>query len=164
LKMKRIIFIGQAMPRKKSDLHDWPSLNKWLFSIGLTQKTIVKYTFYSALVDYFPGAKNGSHKIPSHKEIYDGRERLKHTIKRFNPKIVVPVGRLSIAYCLNQCVQPLSHNIGKKYSVNPYLLLSKKLTVIPLPHPSGASTLRFKKENRLLLNKALQLLKKEMIK
>ena len=152
------------MPRKKSNLHDWPSLNKWLYSFGLTHETIVKYTFYSALVDYFPGANNGSHKIPSQKEIENERERLKHTIERFNPEIVVPVGRLSIACCLNQNVLPLSSYIGTNYFVNPYMLLSKKLTVIPFPHPSGASTWRFKKENRLLLDKSLQLLKKEMYK
>lgn len=55
--MKRIMFIGQAMPRLKRDLHDWPSLNIWLYSIGLTNDKIKKYFFYSALVDYFPGAK-----------------------------------------------------------------------------------------------------------
>lgn len=162
--MKRTVFIGQAMPRHKSHLHDWPSLNKWLYSIGLDDTTIKRFTFYSALVDYFPGAKNGSHKIPGHKEINKERERLKHTIIEFNPKVIVPVGRLSIAQCLNQSFQPLSLNIGKKYFTNPYKLLNKKLSVVPLPHPSGASTWKYKKENKLLLENALQLLKKEMFK
>ena len=162
--MKRTIFIGQPMPRQKRNLHDWPSLNKWLYSIGLNDEIIVKFTFYSALINYFPGVKNGSHLIPNRKEIKKEKKRLEYTIKNFNPELVVPIGRLSIAYCLNQDVQPLSKHIGRAYSVNPYMLLNKKLTVIPLPHPSGASTWRFKKENTLLLDKALQLLKEEIFK
>ncbi len=100
--MKKVIFVGQAMPRFKKDLHDWPSLNSWLYSIDITHNQIKKYFFYSALVDYFPGIKNGSHRVPTPEEIKQERFRLSKTLKDFDPDLVIPIGRLSIAYCLNK--------------------------------------------------------------
>lgn len=160
--MKRSIFIGQAMPRTKEDPHDWPSLNQWLYSISLTDDLIRENIFYSALVDYFPGVANGSHIVPSKENIANERQRLKRTINDFKPELVVPIGRLSISYCLRQKVRPLVCDVGKIYTTNPYGLYIKELTVVPLPHPSGASVWRHKQENKRLLRKALSLLKKEL--
>lgn len=157
--MKKTIFIGQAMPRFKKDPHDWPSLNKWLFDIGLTIEQLRKNTLYSALVDYFPGSKNGSHLVPTGQEIVNERKRLHKTIKRFDPEIVVPIGSLSISYCLDMKILPLKKHIGKTYFLDPYLALGENRLIIPLPHPSGASTWKHSKENKLLLKEALNLLK-----
>jgi len=162
--MKKVIFIGQAMPRAKTHAHDWPSLNKWLYSIGLTDEDIKNHFFYSALVDYFPGYVKGSHVVPTKEDIKKERKRLIKTIKDLNPKIVVPIGVLSISHCINEKTQPLVNNIGNIYSLDPYLALGREVRIIPLPHPSGASTWRHKKENKKLLNKALRLLKKEFFK
>jgi hypothetical protein len=52
--------------------------------------------------------------------------------------------------------------IGNKFEANPYNLLGKDITIIPLPHPSGASTWVYQKKNRLLLDQALNLLKTEL--
>ena len=158
--MKKVIFIGQAMPRFKKDLHDWPSLNSWLYSINITHDQIRENFFYSALVDYFPGAKNGSHRVPTPEEIKKERNHLSQTLHKFNPDLVVPIGRLSIAYCLNRKVEPLEINVGKFFVVNPYELLNKEIIVVPLPHPSGASTWHHKKENKKLLQVSLSLLKR----
>jgi uracil-DNA glycosylase len=161
--MKKTIFIGQAMPKLKRHPHDWPSLNQWLYSIRLTDELISKNFLYSALIDYFPGAMNGSHVVPTKEEIDEERDRLINTITSFNPEIVVPIGRLSISYCLDERVKPLVDNVGQIYITDPYLATEKELTVIPLPHPSGASTWGHKKENKILLKKALKLLKNELI-
>lgn len=158
-KMKRAIFIGQAMPRVKRHPHDWPALNAWLYYIGITQDQIRNNFCYTALVDYFPGSKRGSHLVPSLEEIKKERERLKKTIQNFNPELVVPIGKLSISYCLNQDLLPLSQNIGKIFNTDPYQVLGFNVPVIPLPHPSGASTWRHKLQNEKLLLQALNLLK-----
>lgn len=160
--MKRAIFIGQAMPRFKRDPHDWPALNAWLYTIDLTDELIKTNFFYSALVDYFPGLKGNSHRIPTVEEIEKERPRLAQTLKSFNPEIVVPIGRLSIAYCLNRGVEPLVATIGKTFITNPCRLLDHIVPTIPLPHPSGASTWRYKKENKKLLARALNLLKENL--
>lgn len=160
--MRRVIFIGQAMPRNKEDLHDWKSLNLWLYSIGITDEQIKKYFYYTALVDYFPGAKNGSHLVPTGAQIEKERPRLKTTISGFDPQIIVTVGRHSLEHCLNIKVNLLSDFIGQSFKVNPYNLLTKEFLIIPLPHPSGASTWRHKPENKKLLLKALTLLKNSL--
>ena len=160
--MNKTIFIGQAMPRVKMDPHDWPSLNRWLYSIGIDDAIIKEKFLYSALVNYFPGAKNGSHVVPSKEEIEDERRRLVKTILSFNPKLLVPVGRISISYCLDQKVTPLKNHIGKIYKIDPYLAMKRRILVIPFPHPSGASSWKHKKENKILLHKALTLLKNNL--
>lgn len=160
--MKRVIFIGQAMPRHKSHLHDWPSLNTWLYSIGLTDGQIRKNFFYSALVDYFPGAKNGSHRVPTEPEIKKEKKRLAKMIKDFNPQLVVTIGKLSLSHCLQKEVALLDKFIGNTFKVDPYGLCGKDLLVIPFPHPSGASTWYKKEDNRRLLRKALRLLRENI--
>ena len=156
--MKRALFIGQAMPRHKSDLHDWPTLNKWLYSIGLTDHDIKTNFYYSALVDYFPGSKNGTHLVPTPQEIKTERPRLQKTILEFQPEIVVPIGSLSISYCLNQKTLPLTQVLGQIYSADPYLLFNQIVPIIPLPHPSGASTWHYHPDHKKLLSKSLELL------
>ena len=162
--MKKVVFVGQAMPKIKETDHHWPSLNSWHFSIGITEDQIKSYFLYTALVDYFPGyQEKGGHKVPSRKEIAKEREKLRNTITDFNPEIVVTIGKLSLSYCLNKKIENLDKNyIGKSFLVNPYGFLDKELLVIPLPHPSGASTWRYKEGNQLLLKKALTILKKEL--
>lgn len=161
--MKRVIFIGQAMPRAKRDLHDWPSLNKWLYSIGLTDDEIKSNFYYSALVDYFPGSNGSSHKVPTFDEILKERKRLTKTINDFSPDIVVCIGKLSLSYCLQTKIDKLDKFIGCKFYNNPYGLYKENTLIIPLPHPSGASTWHKKKENIILLNKSLELLKNNLI-
>ena len=160
--MKRTLFVGQAMPRVKRNPHDWPTLNKWLYTIALNDELIRKHFLYSALVDYFPGAKNGSHLIPTKEEILNERGRLQQTIKDFSPEIVVPIGRMSIACCLGKMVEPLGENIGKQFFVDPYQLFGKPILVIPLPHPSGASTWRYRPEGKKLIPLALDLLRNNL--
>ncbi len=147
------------MPRAKRDLHDWPSLNLWLYSIGLDDDHIRKYFFYTALVNYFPGSVGGSHRVPTSEEIKNEQQRLVKTINSFKPDLIVPIGKLSLAYCLRQKAEKLKDFIGKSFNIDPYGALQRKMLVIPLPHPSGASTWRHSEDNKALLKKALNLLK-----
>lgn len=158
--MKKVIFIGQAMPRVKRHPTDWPSLNKWLYTIGVTDEDISKHFVYSALVDYFPGSKGSSHLVPTRDQIAAERERLFSTIRDFDPDVIVPIGKLSISYCLGIQTNLLSEIIGKIFTADPYKALRRELIIVPLPHPSGASTWRHQKENMELLEKALVQLKK----
>jgi uracil-DNA glycosylase len=143
------------MPRKKLTPHDWPSLNRWLYSVGISDDDIEHSFFYSALVAYFPGATNGSHVVPSKDDIKNERGRLKKDLAKFNPRVIVPVGKLSIASCLGGDDMPLSRYIGNLYMLDPYGLCGRDLPVVPLPHPSGASTWIHMDGHRSLLNTAL---------
>ena len=162
--MKRTIFIGQAMPRVKRDPHDWPSLNAWLNSIGITDRDITSNFYYSALVDYFPGSnEGGSHRVPTADEIAEERDRLKHDIETFEPELFVTIGKLSITHCLQQKNVVLRDVVGRSFEVRPYGLTDIDHLVVPLPHPSGASTWYHKGENKELLQKALMLLKRNLV-
>jgi uracil-DNA glycosylase len=157
--MSRVIFIGQAMPRFKKHPHDWPTLNSWLYSVGITDEQIRNNFLYSALVDYFPGTKGRAHRIPNNKEIKKERARLKKTLKDFAPNVVVPVGKLSITNCFKTRVPFLSAFVGQAYLINPYGIMGRRVKVIPFPHPSGASVWYQGSNNKKLLKKALKLLK-----
>lgn len=163
--MKRTAFVGQAMPRVKRNPHDWPTLNAWLYSIGVTDEHITNNFLYSALVDYFPGSHNGSHRVPTPQEIEKDRVRLVKTLKDFQPEIVVCVGRLSIYHCFaNKLTKnwSLADVIGQAFRADPYDALGVELSIIPLPHPSGVSTWRHKEENKQLLSLALEILRREL--
>jgi uracil-DNA glycosylase len=163
--MKRILFVGQAMPAVKRHPHHWPSLNVWLYSIGLTDKDIQNNFLYTAVVNYFPGyQEKGGHKVPTKEDAAKERRRLKKTIIDFDPEILVTIGKLSLSYCLNQKIDKLDKNyISKSFNINPYEMLNKNILVIPLPHPSGASTWIYKEGNKALLQKALSILKEQLI-
>lgn len=163
--MKKVLFVGQAMPAVKRHPHHWPSLNVWLYSIGLTDKDIQENFMYTALVNYFPGyQEKGGHKVPTKEETAIERERLKQTITNFDPEILVTIGKLSLSYCLNQKIDKLDENyIGKTFDINPYGFLNKNILVIPLPHPSGASTWIYKEGNKVLLQQALHILKLKLM-
>ncbi len=160
--MRKTIFIGQAMPRKKSHPHDWPTLNLWLSSLGVGEDQIKRYFFYSALVNYFPGARNGSHLVPTPQMIAEERSRLTRDIVSFGPEVVVPIGKLSIHYCLGIKEVLLTELIGKRFEADPYAMVGRKLVVVPLPHPSGASTWLQNKDHKLLLTRALTLLRESL--
>ena len=116
------------------------------------------------MVDYFPGYKNKSHRIPDEDEIKKEFERLSKTIKEFNPDLIVPIGRISIAHCLDKKSILLDKYIGNEYKAKAYNILDKDIIVIPLPHPSGASTWRYKEKNKVLLERALNRLKDSLSK
>jgi uracil-DNA glycosylase len=160
--VKRVAFIGQAMPKVKRDKHDWPTLNSWLFQIGLQLEQIQKYFLYTALVDYFPGSKGGSHLIPTPEQIVKDRPRLINDLVRFAPDLVVTIGKLSAENCLGEKLTLLADVVGKNFSIDPFQAFGRPIKVIPLPHPSGASTWKYDKNNQKLLVQALDILKSEL--
>jgi uracil-DNA glycosylase len=162
--MKSFAFVGQAMP--KPPYPDQPfgrtKLYLWFESIGISEEYITNYFHFSALVSYFPGSKNGSHIVPSEKDILAELPLLKTFLDKTKPDVIVPIGKLAIGECLQQKIKSLEDIIGNKYFVDAFGLLGIPKTIIPLPHPSGASTWFYQDKNKKLLHKALLLLKSEL--
>jgi len=174
--MKKILIVGQAPPKKTVEIPFGRShLYKWLESRNIKyQKTIetepehnqegifliddnpVAEVKFAALINYFPGTNNaGGHLTPSRAEIETEQYILKQILENFNPNIVIPVGKLSIQECFIKEDIKLEEYIGKTFVIDPYNSFGKKVIVLPLPHPSGASTWYFNETNKKLLNKAL---------
>ncbi len=158
--MSEILLIGQAPGDKEGDLgrpFAWTAgktLFKWFESIGITEQAFRKQVYMSAVCRCFPGKNpKGGDRVPSKDEISVCSQWINKEIELLQPKLILPVGKLAISQYLE--VDKLIDVIGKQFSstVNGF-----DVEVIPLPHPSGASTWHRMSPGKELLEKALALL------
>jgi uracil-DNA glycosylase len=102
----------------------------------------------------FPGKKaQGGDRVPTPEEIESCRPWLEREIELLRPELIVPVGRLAIEQFLP--ARPLVEQIGR---VQPVTRGRLRLDVLPLPHPSGASTWPRTEPGKTLTARALELL------
>jgi len=127
---------------------------KWFETIGLNEEQFRSSAFIGAVCRCFPGkTKQGGDRVPSAQEVSTCSSWMNREFQLMKPELIVPVGRLAIEQFLP--IAPLNEIIGKKFQVEAF---EQTCDVIPLPHPSGASTW-FKKEPGItLLAQALKLL------
>jgi uracil-DNA glycosylase len=71
--------------------------------------------------------------------------------------VLIPVGRLAIERFLPNL--PLSELIGTRHTVGH---VGGRSVVIPLPHPSGASSWIHENDNKALVDRAIRLISKEL--
>jgi uracil-DNA glycosylase len=130
------------------------TLFKWFESLGVDQETFRSRVFMAAVCRCFPGkASGGGDRVPSHEEVQACSGWMRREIELLKPELIIPVGRLAIEQFLEPA--PLAELIGKVHRVRAF---DHECDLIPLPHPSGASTW-FKMEPGIsLLKKALKLL------
>jgi uracil-DNA glycosylase len=93
--------------------------------------------------------------VPSPDEIERCRPWLERELELLRPELLIPVGRLAIEQFLP--ARPLVEQIGKRHEVRRG---RRAIDVIPLPHPSGASTWPRTEPGKSLTEKALALIGK----
>jgi len=164
--MKQALFIGQAPPRIADEIpFGRTHLYRWLASVGIDPEKAARDFAFTALMDTFPGLKGSSHRVPTPEEILQNQPRLVSMIEAIRPTVIVPVGALSMREVLQQPTTPLQKLVGHRFEVHPFGLATlPKTAVIPIPHPSGASTWQYQPGNKELLQKALELLAHEVQK
>ncbi len=93
----------------------------------------------------YPGKSLGGHgdRVPSREEQSLCRPWLDQEIKLVNPKLIIPIGRLAIGLFFDT---QLSQD-GR--------------VIIPLPHPSGASTWYSHAGNQTRVKKAIRLIRQQ---
>ena len=91
--------------------------------------------------------------MPDKKEIEVCSQWLNKEIELLRPKLIIPVGKLAISQYLT--VNKLVDVIGKKFNA---CVSGVDVEMIPLPHPSGASTWHRMSPGKELLAQALDLL------
>ncbi|MFN8655242.1 MAG: uracil-DNA glycosylase family protein [Candidatus Obscuribacterales bacterium] len=130
------------------------TLFRWFGTIGLDETQFRERVFMAAVCRCFPGkAPAGGDRVPTPAEIENCSAWMKQELDLLEPNLVIPVGKLAINQFLPE--QPLVDTIGKQLSGERF---GHRFDLIPLPHPSGASTW-FKREPGLsLLAKALTLI------
>jgi uracil-DNA glycosylase len=108
----------------------------------------------AAVCRCFPG-KNpaGGDRVPSPREIANCAPWLEAELRLLRPHLVIPVGRLAISRFM--AVDRLDAVIGKRYCLP---LEGADTDLIPLPHPSGASTWHRSQPGKTLLERALGLI------
>lgn len=155
-----ILLIGQAPGDKEGDLgrpFAWTAgktLFKWFDFIGVSEQQFREQVYMSAVCRCFPGKNpKGGDRVPNKTEIATCAQWINNEIELLQPRLIVPVGKLAISQYLE--VQKLVDVIGQKFR---HQVNGCTVDIIPLPHPSGASTWHRMSPGKALLAQALNLL------
>lgn len=136
-----MLLVGQAPGDREPRLgrpFAWTAgkqLFKWFEPLGLDEREFRARVYMAAVCRCFPGKRpKGGDRVPALPEIERCRPWLEREIELLRPRLIVPVGRLAIEQFLPAA--PLAELIGRTHYI---VRAGRKLDVIPLPHPSGAS-------------------------
>jgi len=157
-----VMLVGQAPGNREIELHRpfaWTAgktLFKWFAGIGLLEDDFRQRIYMAAVCRCFPGKKNkGGDRVPNRNEIKQCAQWLANEVHLLQPSLVLPVGKLAISQYMP--VDKLQSVIGQQFKLEIHQHLSD---VIPLPHPSGASTWHHTQPGKQLLQQALSLIAK----
>jgi uracil-DNA glycosylase len=130
-------------------------LFQWLAEAGFDEAQFRATQAMTAVTKCYPGKASGGHgdRVPSRAEQALCRPWLEQEIALINPRLVIPIGRLAIGLFYDTG-RPLEAIIGTRIERH-------KRVIVPLPHPSGASTWPHKPENAALIKKAIRLIRIE---
>lgn len=129
------------------------TLFRWLEeATGAGEEVVRARAYISAVARCFPGkAKGGGDRVPTPDEIALWRPFVAREVAILQPRLVVPIGRLAISEVLGE--RPLVDTIGRSFEVTWHGVATE---VVPLPHPSGASTWYKVEPGKTLLGQALR--------
>jgi uracil-DNA glycosylase len=158
--VSKILLVGQAPGDKEPALgrpFAWTAgkqLFKWFATLGVDEPTFRARVYMAATCRCFPGKNpKGGDRVPSDFEIEQCRPWLEQEIELLRPELIVPIGRLAIEQFLP--ARPLIDQIGQTMTVTRG---RRRIDVIPLPHPSGASTWPRMQPGKSLTENALRIL------
>jgi uracil-DNA glycosylase len=158
----KVLLVGQAPgPREGSFGRPFAwtagrTLFRWLEeATGAPEERARERIYFAAVARCFPGkAKGGGDRRPNPEEIVRCRTFLEREVAILQPDLVIAVGTLAIAEVLGH-TGPLVDVVG---TVKKATYHGRKVDVIALPHPSGASTWHRTEPGKTLLAKALRAL------
>lgn len=126
----------------------------WYEEIGIDEESFRERVYMAAVCRCFPGKRpRGGDRVPDDGEIANCRPWLDAEIALLRPRLLIPVGRLAIAQFLP--LERLTDVIGRQHRISRGGL---EIDVVPLPHPSGASTWHRVEPGKSLLREALALI------
>jgi uracil-DNA glycosylase len=155
-----LMLVGQAPGNREGELGQpfaWTAgktLFKWMASIGMDEETFRDRAYIAAVCRCFPGKNpKGGDRVPSAAEIEQCSTWMRQEFELVGPRLVVPVGKLAISLFMD--VDGLKDVIGRQYRVSKF---GQTFDLIPLPHPSGASTWHVMQPGKTLTAQALRLI------
>ena len=131
------------------------TLFKWLARAGLDEPTARQVLYIAAVTRCYPGPHRAGRgdRVPSPAERARCSGWLADELRIIRPRVIIPVGRLAIASFLGDV--SLASVVGEEHDVEH---TAGRSLVIPLPHPSGASSWIHAAEHKILLDRALELI------
>ncbi|HYE35058.1 uracil-DNA glycosylase family protein [Methylocaldum sp.] len=155
-----VVLIGQAPGAKEGQFGKpfaWTAgktLFKWFAEIGIGEDDFRRNVYMAAVCRCFPGKNpKGGDRVPAPEEIAHCADWLNAELRLLRPKLIIPVGKLAIRQIL--VADRLDQVIGLRHELRREGL---DADVIPLPHPSGASTWHRREPGKTLLYNALRLI------
>jgi uracil-DNA glycosylase family 4 len=128
------------------------TLRRWLEPLGVTDhESFLDLFAVAAVVKCYPGRIPGGRgdRVPTRLERANCLPWTNAVVRLLDPRLVVPVGRLAIDDWIGRL--PLSAVIGKRFEI-------AGRAVVPLPHPSGASSWTNLPAHRELIARAVALI------
>jgi uracil-DNA glycosylase len=157
----RWMLVGQA-PGKKEVALGRPfagaagrRLFQWLDEAGFTGSYFRSYCYVTAMMKCFPGGGERGDLKPSRQQVANCSSWLGQELALVRPTVLIPVGQLAIERFLGKA--RLEESIGRRFR---RLVAGREVTVIPLPHPSGASAWTNAPQNRALIQRAIRLVRR----
>ncbi len=131
------------------------TLFRWFESVlGKDESAVRERVYFAAVARCFPGkAKGGGDRKPDPDEIRACSKFVAGELEILRPRLLLPVGGLAISQVLGK-EQKLAAVVGQTFRATFHGLACD---VIPLPHPSGASTWHQTEPGKTLLAAALRL-------
>jgi uracil-DNA glycosylase len=157
----KVMLIGQAPGDKEGPAGKpfaWTAgktLFKWFSTTGIEEELFRSRAYMAAVCRCFPGKNpKGGDRVPSKTEIANCSHWLEQEMQLLQPDLLIPVGKLAIAQLMP--VSKLTDVIGEVHRLD---FDNRQVDVIPLPHPSGASTWHHMEPGITLLQQALDKIK-----
>ncbi len=157
-----VLLIGQAPGTREGPAGKpfaWTAgktMFKWFDGIGIGENSFRERVYMAAVCRCFPGKNpEGGDRVPSPDEIAACSVWLAAEVALTQPDLVIPVGKLAIAQLIDVAV--LKDVVGVSHHVTFH---GRETDVIPLPHPSGASTWHRMEPGKTLLARALRLIQR----
>lgn len=156
-----VMLIGQAPGDKEPKLgrpFAWTAgktLFGWFSSaLDWSEEQVRGRIYFAAVCRCFPGKNpRGGDRVPAPDEIENCAYWMRREFALIQPRVVIAVGKLAISQFLPEA--PLAEVVGQKFAIERE---GRAFDLIPLPHPSGASTWHRTEPGKTLLAKSLALL------
>ena len=161
----QVMLVGQAPgkveieSRKPFSGRAGRTLFRWLEQAGLREAEARERIYISAMTRCFPGPHPSGRgdRVPSRRELEQCRSWLEDELRLLRPRVLIPVGKLAIGYFLGE--RPLAEIVGERHVVRH---VGGESALVPLPHPSGASSWIHAPGHRALVDRALALIGGEL--
>ena len=149
--------VTEAQAKRPFNASSGTLLFQWLAEAGLEETDFRMRYYMTAVTKCYPGKqpKGKGDRKPSRAEQALCRPFLEQEMALVQPRVLLAVGGLAIETLLGQSLR-LEEAVGCLFEVD-------GRHVLPLPHPSGASLWPNRPENKARIERALLLLREELM-